>query len=80
MNKRLIDFITKNNILTPNQYGFQVNRSTELALNAITNNIVNSFEKKESAYCIFPDVAKDIDTVNHEILLKKLGHYGIRSC
>ena len=46
MYKRLIDFISKINILTPNQYGFQINRSNELALNAITNNIVNSFEKK----------------------------------
>ena len=67
--KRLIDFITKNNILTPNEYGLQVNR-TELALNAITNNIVNSSEKKESAYCIFLDFAKAFDIINHEILLK----------
>ena len=78
MYKRLIDFISKNNILTQNQYGFQVNRSTELALNAIINNIVNSFEKKESAYCIFLDFAKAFNTVNHDILLKKLEHYGIR--
>ena len=49
-----------------------------MALNDITNNIVTSFEKKESAYCIFLDFAKAFDAVNHEILLKKLQHYGIR--
>ena len=73
-----MDFVTKNNILTPNQFGFQKNKSTEQAVNAIVNNIINSFEIKESAYCIFLDFAKAFDTVNHDILIKKLEHYGIR--
>ena len=78
MYNRLIEFINKNNILTPNQFGFQKNKSTEMAVNTIINNVINSFEKKETAYCIFLDFAKAFDTVNHQILIKKLEYYGIR--
>lgn len=75
---RLISFIDKYQLLTTSQFGFQANKSTELAVNEITNNIINTFENKESAFCIFLDFAKAFDTVNHKILLKKLEYYGIR--
>ena len=78
MYNRLISFINKYNIITPNQYGFQAQKSTELAINEICNNINKTFENKESAFCIFLDFAKAFDTVNHNILLNKLEYYGIR--
>ena len=78
MYNRLIEFINKNNLLISNQFGFQKNKSTEMAVNAITNNIINSFENKETAFGIFLDFSKAFDTVNHEIIIKKLEYYGIR--
>ena len=75
---RLNDFLSKHKILPSNQFGFQKNNSTEFAVNAILTKITNAFENKEIAYCIFLDFAKAFDTVNHNILLSKLEHYGMR--
>ena len=78
MYARLIGFFSKHNILYENQFGFQSNMSTEYAVNQVLNYIVNTLERNEFGVCIFLDFAKAFDTVNHEILLGKLEHYGIR--
>ena len=72
---RLDDFLSKHNILSENQFGFQKNNSTEFAVNTIMTKITNAFENKEIAYSIFLDFAKAFDTVNRQILLNKLEHY-----
>ena len=75
---RLNDFLSKHKTLSSNQFGFQKNNSTEFAVNAILTKITNAFENKEIAYCISLDFVKAFHTVNHNILLSKLEHYGIR--
>lgn len=78
MYERLINFFTNQNILSGKQYGFQKNKSTEQAILDLQANITEAFENKETPCCIFLDFAKAFDTVNHEILLSKLQHYGVR--
>ena len=74
---RLIEFITDNKILSELQFGFQKNKSTEHAVTSILSTLDEAKSKRNSSYCIFLDFAKAFDTVNHEILLAKLDHYGI---
>ena len=78
MYNRLIDFIRKKSILYPKQFGFREQHSTDHALLSIVDKIQNSIDNREYSCGIFLDLSKAFDTVNHEILILKLEHYGIR--
>ena len=44
----------------------------------MTNKIATAIDQNEIAAGVFLDLSKAFDTLNHEILFSKLGHYGIR--
>ena len=78
MHNRLSDFLEKNNIIYSIQFVFRENHFTTHALIHFTNLISESFDNEEFLCGIFVDLQKAFDTVDHEILLSKLDHYGIR--
>ena len=77
-NNRLDSFIEKNCILCECQYGFRNSWSTYMELMDLIENICESMYKKKYVEGIFIDLKKAFDTIDHNILLKKLYHYGIR--
>ena len=79
MHKRLYAFLQQNDILYKNQFGFRKNNSTTFALIDLTEKIKESIDEKKFGCGIFIDIRKAFDTVNFNILLKKLDHYGIRN-
>ena len=76
--KRLRDFIDKNNSFYEFQFGFRKNLSTCHALLEITNNIYEHLNVGQNVLGLYLDLKKAFDTVDHTILLKKLHYYGIR--
>ena len=76
--QRLYGFLMSSSIISPFQFGFMRGRSTQDAITSLTEYIYETLNNRQIAIAIFIDLTKAFDTVNHNILLKKLSLYGIR--
>jgi len=78
VHKRLYSFINKNKLLNANQFGFRENHSTAYALTKIVDIISQKLDLGDTVIGTFLDLSKAFDTIDHDILIGKLNHYGIR--
>ena len=89
MYKRLYIFLNKNNAIYNLQFGFREQYSTSHGLKVyisfvrnrylinITENIRKALDDGNIGCGVFVDLQKGFDTVDYQILLAKLNHYGI---
>ena len=75
---RLLEFLNKFNILSNCQYGFRKHTSTADALADVIESIYEHLEHLNKCTILSIDLHKAFDTLDHNILLKKLYIYGIR--
>ena len=68
----------KNKLLFDHQYCFRSGHSIEHAALELTDRIITNIDNKKSPLNIFLDLSKAFDTLDHNILLHKVHHYGIR--
>ena len=76
---KVFDFLVRYEILFESQYGFRSGHNTTHATLDFVNVIEDAIEANNYAIGVFCDLSKAFDTLNHEILLTKLEHYGIRN-
>ena len=76
MYKRLYTFLNNNNICNL-QFGFRQQNSTFHTLINMTENMRKALDDGNVGCGVSVDLQKAFDTVDQQILLAKLNHYGI---
>lgn len=73
-----MEYVKKNNIIHPNQYGFQPGKRISTLLSEISGKIYSNLDRGEYTMCIMIDYKKAFDTLGHETIIRALHRIGIR--
>ena len=76
---QLSSYLAEEELLCPNQFGFRKNHSTSMPISLLYEHVTNELKKKQVCAAVYLDLSKAFDTVNPDILLKKLNLYGIQN-
>ena len=74
----MYDHLTKNNILSPDQFGFCSGRSCVTQLLVTANDWLLSLDNKTPVDAVYLDFSKAFDSVPHQRLIHKLNSYGVQ--
>ena len=69
---RIYSYLSKFNLFSKRQFGFRKNYSASLAICNIYGELLNNVNEGKYSCCIFVDLSKSFDFVQHDILLCKL--------
>ena len=74
---QLYFYLINEGLLSNSQSGFRSNHSTSTTLHDVQDYILKNMDNGFVTGVLFIDLKKAFDTVNHDILVKKLRYYGI---
>ena len=78
MYSRLYNYLEMNSVIYDLQLCLKKKYSASHALINLTDKVREQLYSRHFACGIFADLQKVFDTVDHDIIIQKLNHYGIR--
>ena len=78
LHSRIYECVNEHSILNPFQFGFRKNHSTYMPIAHLIDVITGSLQENLMTFVLYLDLKKAFDTVNSDVLLKKIFHIGIR--
>lgn len=79
MHKQIYKYFECHKLLNEQQFGFRSELSTVKAVESLVNNVYEGFENRLCTSGTLIDLSKAFDSVSHDIIIKKLEHYGIEN-
>ena len=72
IHNQLKSYLELQNLLISQQHGFRTNHSTQSACAKFIDDIMLHLDRGERTVAVFLDIKKAFDTINHQILIKKV--------
>ena len=77
VHSQLCNYLIEHNVLYRHKFGFRRKRSTTTALSNFVDNLLKNIDDNKVTGVIYLDLKKAFDTVDHQILVRKLKSIGI---
>lgn len=78
MKKQILEFSSNNNLIHAKQFAYLQNKNSFGAIFALIHEINKSIDENQLTACLFIDVQKAFDCMNHEKLFEKLFNIGFK--
>ena len=79
LHDQLMNYVENNNILPKFQFGYRKRHNTSQAVLTFAKAVEDALDNKQIAIAIFMDLSKAFDTVDKDILYKKLHSIGVNN-
>ena len=75
----IVDYLERFGLITSNQFGFKMGRSTDDQLLLAYSDVVSEVDQRNIVDMVYLDLSKVFDVVSHQILIGKVVRLGFNS-